>query len=171
VTLDERSKINGQEAIRYLEQYIKYIPVKVMVNGLTLSCNNYRNELLPKKEELYVCTPRQVTLGDLKAKVEVMFDRRTSRANALVTEITKQDEKIEGELVLIQNYGVLMGLKNHFGLAPVPINGVYRFGGIANLSTLTPTAGREAISRESINQVQKLIQMAECEVFSTNIPN
>jgi molecular chaperone HtpG len=162
-TLDEKSKITVQEAIRYLEQYIKYIPIKIIVNGSILSRNRYHDELLPKRDELSLCTPRVITLGDLKANVEVMFDKRTSRASAIITQINNQGEKIEGELVLVQNYGALMGLKNHFGLAPIPMDGVYRFGGIANISTLTPTAGREAISRESINQVQKLIQIAEWE--------
>jgi molecular chaperone HtpG len=54
-----------------------------------------------------------------------------------------------------------MGLRSFFGLAPIPPIGVYQFGGIANLSFLKPTAGREALSRESIDHVTQLVALAE----------
>ena len=54
-----------------------------------------------------------------------------------------------------------MGLRSFFGLAPIPATGYYQFGGFANLSFLQPTAGREALSRESIEQISRLINLAE----------
>src|ERR1017187_7356191 len=54
-----------------------------------------------------------------------------------------------------------MGLRSYFGLAPVPATGSYQFGGSANLSFLQPTAGREALSRDSIDQVGHLVRSAE----------
>ncbi len=39
--------------------------------------------------------------------------------------------------------------------------GTYQLGGLANQSFLQPTAGREALSRESINQVTQLVGLAE----------
>jgi molecular chaperone HtpG len=61
----------------------------------------------------------------------------------------------------MQASGQLMGLRSYFGLAPIPAIGNYQFGGFANLSFLQPTAGREALSRESIDQVSHLISLAE----------
>jgi molecular chaperone HtpG len=57
-----------------------------------------------------------------------------------------------------------MGLRNYFGLAPVPLNTYYELGGIANLSILQPTAGREALSRESIDHVNRLVAMCEAAI-------
>ena len=57
-----------------------------------------------------------------------------------------------------------MGLRNHFGLAPVPVSGYYQLGGIANLMFLQPTAGREALSRESIEHTNALIALAEAAI-------
>src|SRR5207249_1328719 len=57
--------------------------------------------------------------------------------------------------------GQLMGLRSSFGLAPIPASGSYQFGGFANLTILQPTAGREALNRESIDQVGRLVGMAE----------
>ena len=54
-----------------------------------------------------------------------------------------------------------MGLRSSFGLSAMPCSSVYQFGGFANLSFLQPTAGREAVNRDSIDQVSRLDAMAE----------
>ena len=43
----------------------------------------------------------------------------------------------------------------------VPITSAFNFGGVVNLASLTPTAGREAISRESITVVSVIIQKVD----------
>jgi molecular chaperone HtpG len=68
---------------------------------------------------------------------------------------------IDGTMALMQSGGALMGLRSSFGLAPAPAIGPYQFGGFANLSFLQPTAGREALSRESIEQIGGLVALAE----------
>ena len=78
-----------------------------------------------------------------------------------VSHVTLGGNPIEGSLVLLQNGGQLMGLRSYFGLAPIPSIGVYQLGGVANLSFLQPTAGREALSRESIDQTTRLVGVAE----------
>jgi len=163
-TLDDASKITLQGAIDYLEPYIKYLPVKVVVNGILQSQKKYREDLIPDIKELHACPIKRINSGDYEANVEIMFDRRTARVHVILSDIAHQGEGIQGEAILIQNYGHLMGLRSYFGLAPIPVSGIYSFGGIANLSILTPTAGREAISRESIEHVNKLIGVVETAV-------
>jgi molecular chaperone HtpG len=65
--------------------------------------------------------------------------------------------------LLLQNGGQLFGLRSSFGLAPVPNGGTYQLGGFLNLEMLNPTAGREALSRESIEHASRLISMCEAE--------
>ena len=163
-TLDDASKITLQGAIDYLEPYIKYLPVKVVVNGILQSQKKYREDLIPDIKELHACPINRINSGDYEANVEIMFDKRTARVHVILNDIAHQGEGIQGEAILIQNYGHLMGLRSYFGLAPIPVSGIYSFGGIANLSILTPTAGREAISRESIEHVNKLIGVVEAAV-------
>lgn len=163
-TLDDASKITLQGAITYLEPYIKYLPVKVMVNGTLQSQKKYRDDLIPDINELHTFPTKRINSSDHEANVEIMFDRRTARVHVVLSDITYRGEKIQGEAILIQNYGPLMGLRKYFGLAPIPVSGIYRFGGIANLSILTPTAGREALSRECIEHINKLIMLVEAAV-------
>ena len=80
---------------------------------------------------------------------------------AEVSEVRLSGSNIAGSLLLSQGAGQIMGLRDFFGLAAVPISTTFQLGGIANLSFLTPTAGREALGRESIAHVQRIIVMTE----------
>lgn len=57
-----------------------------------------------------------------------------------------------------------MGYCNYFGLAPVPVSSHYQFGGVANLAILQPTAGREALSRDSIEHINRLMRLVEAAI-------
>jgi molecular chaperone HtpG len=98
-----------------------------------------------------------------KANIEVFVDTN-SLVSAKVTNIFIDEQSINGELVLVQNHGTLQGLRNYFGLSAIPVAGSYNLGGVANLSFLQPTAGREAISRDSINIVNQIIALVEEKV-------
>ncbi len=63
----------------------------------------------------------------------------------------------------MQQSGPTHGFRNLFGLAPIPVAGHYGLGGFVNLDILHPTAGREALSRESIQHVANLIELIEAE--------
>jgi molecular chaperone HtpG len=78
-----------------------------------------------------------------------------------VTDVKLQGTVVKGDLMLRQGSGQLMGLRNYFGLAPIPVSGNYQLGGLANLSILQPTAGREALSRDSIVHVHHLVGLTE----------
>ncbi len=162
--LDDASKIVPQGAMDYLGPYIKYLPVKVIVNGTLQSQKKYRDELIPNISESHVCPVKKINSGDYEANAEIMFDKRTARVYVVLDNIAYRGNKVQGEAILIQNYGPLMGLRSYFGLAPIPVSGIYQFGGIANLSILAPTAGREAISRESIEYINRLIEVVEAQV-------
>jgi molecular chaperone HtpG len=63
--------------------------------------------------------------------------------------------------------GGVYGLRNYFGLAPIPISGFFNLGGVVNLSVLHPTAGREALSRESIEFVSHIIAIIESKIANS----
>ena len=70
---------------------------------------------------------------------------------------------INGEAFFVQQGGPTLAFRNLFGLAQVPVSGYYGLGGFVNLSILHPTAGREALSRESIQHVARLVALIEAE--------
>ena len=81
-----------------------------------------------------------------------------------MTGIALNHNPVDGEAFFVQGRGRTLGFRNLFGLAPIPTSGSYNFGGVVNVDILTPTAGREALSRESIQFVADLMTLIEREV-------
>lgn len=152
--------ISPEQALRYLEPYVGLLQVPVYLNGDLISGSTIESRL-PIAGRTFVQLGARVLDDDLCGG---SFDvRADSNGQVLifVTDVTLGGNAIEGSIALVQAGGQLMGLRSYFGLAPIPAIGNYQFGGFANLSFLQPTAGREALSRESIDQVTRLVGLAE----------
>ncbi|MER9094433.1 ATP-binding protein [Mesorhizobium sp. M0700] len=157
-TLDDQNVISQAQAIAYLRPYVRMLPVPVFVNDTLIS---------GEKIDSFVDSRSFSRIGSKAWTDKVAAATFTTsvdpNAQVLVhvADIKIGGQDIDGSMVLLQGSGQLMGLRSFFGLAPVPAAGHYRFGGVANLSFLHPTAGREALSRDSIEQVNRLITLAE----------
>ena len=63
---------------------------------------------------------------------------------------------VYGRLILRQGLGSLRTFRSRFGLATAGLSSIYGFGGIADFLFLQPTAGREALTTESLQALQRL---------------
>lgn len=155
--LDPDSRLDERRAAAYLDAYVAYLPVRVLLNRELISQRDYTESLA---KGFHHCGGRQSALGGYEANVQVSLDSN-GQVTARVTDIRLQGVPVDGDLILVQGSGQLMGLRNYFGLAPIPVSGSYQLGGFANLSILQPTAGREALSRDSIVHVNNLVALSE----------
>jgi molecular chaperone HtpG len=156
--LDQGSSLAETTARNYLQPYVSYLPVKVLLNGQLISQRSY-SEIIGIKGYQKL-SEKPGSYGPYTADVKLYLDPN-GQVGGHVTNVMIQGNEVTGELLLFQSGGQLMGLRNFFGLAPIPTGGHYQFGGYANLSILQPTAGREALSRESIEHVNQLVLMTE----------
>jgi molecular chaperone HtpG len=160
VTAALENPISVEQAKRYLEPYVGLLQLPVYLNGELISRKSADSKLPIAGREF-------TQLGTKSLKDDLCSGTFNVHADAngqilvYVTNVTLGGNAVEGNMALVQNGGQLMGLRSYFGLAPIPAIGVYQFGGIANLSFLVPTAGREALSRESIDQTTRLVTIAE----------
>ncbi len=60
-------------------------------------------------------------------------------------------------MVLRQGVGNLRTFRSSFGLATANVTSFYNFGGVADFLFLQPTAGREALTTESMQLLQKIV--------------
>jgi len=158
--MDGEHQISSEQALRYLEPYVGMLPVPVYLNGTLISGKSIDSQL-PIAGRSFLQLGSQIYNDDLcKGTFDVHADSN-GQILVYVSNITLGGNAIEGRIALVQAGGQLMGLRSFFGLAPIPAIGNYQFGGFANLSFLQPTAGREALNRESIEQVTRLIGLAE----------
>lgn len=158
-TLDPKIHITAEAAQSYLSTYIQYLPVKAEINGSISSQATigraYRDDSASIQKKF-----GGFEFDGAKANVLVQCND-TGRVSCTLDNIQIGGGPVKGTICIRQDAGNLWGFRSYFGLAPIPISSHYMFGGVANVSILSPTAGREALTRESIEVMQKLINLAE----------
>lgn len=161
--LDQTNTITPQSAKQYLCQYVQFLPIRVLLNDELISQKTFDGWLGNRLSSSSLLEMVSLDEDGYKADIDIFAD-----ANSLIyiraRNLQVNNQVVQGELVLLQNHGTLFGLRNYFGLSAIPIAGHYNLGGIANLSFLQPTAGREAISRDSINIVNQIIHHIEQKI-------
>ena len=158
--LDPAYPINEAEAREYLRQYIRFLPVPVTLNGDLISQEGFEDAFVGKVEGFDQISSREVSRGGYTGTLRVSINAQ-NRLLAHLTNISLSNNPIKGEAFFVQQSGPTYGFRNLFGLAPIPVSGHYGLGGFVNLNILQPTAGREALSRESIQHVANLVDLIE----------
>ena len=161
--LDATVTINEVEAAKYLKQYVRFLPVPVYLNDKIISQDRFEDTLGNAAAGFDEISCRMVSNGHLSGRLRTYVNAQ-ARVLVRVTSIALNHNSISGEAFFVQGRGRTLGFRNLFGLAPIPTSGIYNFGGIVNADILTPTAGREALSRDSIRFVANLISLIEMEV-------
>lgn len=161
--LDPSFTIDEASASEYLSQYVRFVPVPIHVNGHLISQQLFEETLGSRAAGFEEISCRSVSRDQFSATLRTFIDAQ-ARVLARVEGISLNDNPLSGEVFFVQNGGQTMGFRKLFGLAPIPVSGFYAFGGFVNLNILQPTAGREALSRESIQHVTNIVAMIEAEV-------
>lgn len=160
VSLDSNHLISSQDAENYLRPYVEYLQIPVSINGKIISMEDYH---LPA----ITCDNEYVKNGNCSGngiifQFEVRFNKGTNlQPRIFIHDIDLYGKKLKGDVVLTSTSEKLMGLHNEFGLAPVPISTYYSLGGVANLDILSPTAGRDSLSRESVDILSRIGWMTD----------
>ena len=163
VTAHLQAGINMQEidALSYLNPFIQYLPIPVYLNGKLVSQHSYKDGVMISDVNSILCE-KDVSARGINCHLTVKMLRHTNGlVSVYVNNIYKNGIQLPGEVVLRQDMGTLYGYRNGFGLAAIPISSNFRWGGAANLNALVPTAGRDSLTRESIDLVSVLIASVE----------
>lgn len=158
--LDPSFAIDEKSTCDYLRQYVRFLPVPVFVNETMISQETFDQALGGGDAAFEVIKTRSVSSGGYGGILETAVNAQ-SRIRVRLTNLTLNGNPLRGGLYLLQQGGQTLGFRNLFGLAPIPVSGQYGFGGFANLDILHPTAGREALSRESIQHVTNMLNLIE----------
>ncbi len=160
--LDVAFAIDVGAVKHYLTPYVRFLPVPVFVNEELISQTSFEATLGDRAEGFVRQSLRNVSNGEMAGVLETLLNPR-GRLLVRLNEITLSDQSLVGEIFLVQDGGQTLGFRNLFGLAPLPLSSAYNLGGFVNLDVLHPTAGREALSRETIHLVSNLVAMVEAE--------
>jgi molecular chaperone HtpG len=158
--LDDENPLSSIRARSYLETYVGLLPVPVFLNGDLISQRDLKSTMKTGGRTFRSIGTQRVQSDGFLSTCDVQVDPN-GQVLVHINHISFNGDDVQGTCSLLQSGGQLMGLRSYFGLAPIPVGGPYQFGGWANLSFLQPTAGREALSRESIDQASRLLASAE----------
>ena len=160
-TLAPEHNISELAAINYLKPYVRYIQIPIYLNDKLISMERYWTiEELAKRE---IDIEKDWQDKRYSFHYHVVVSRNNNQKvcpQILITNVCELGKSIAGEVWFSSEAPQLYGYRNSFGLAPIPADSIFHFGGVANLVNLTPTAGRDAVSRESISFVTRLIEYA-----------
>lgn len=158
-TLQSGKNISVETAKDYVIPFVQYLDIPVYYNGVSISQKSYKQDI--PNIELSECNFKTASYS-LSFKYGVSFERRkTFESKIYIKDIAYNDHLWRGDILLGSQISNIFGMRNGFGLANIPLSTSFQLGGLVNLDMLVPTAGREAINRECVDQLQHVITKAE----------
>lgn len=159
--LELPGSVTADNAISYLRSYVRYLDIPVFVNGTLISgqsmeVDHSRKNAISKRGE--------TTQRNSSFKYELSYNNyQPIGLQIKVTDVEISGMPMRGQVFLVTNTNEsgIMGIYNGFGLANINLVTNFNMSGVMDFSFLEPTAGREAISRESTRTAQVLLQDIE----------
>ena len=154
--MQEDKAINVAEAQTYIAQFVAYLPIDVHVNVGKVSGQPIEDSV-PQLTRTWSVSEQGLDLGDgFKADID-LTGAFNGEVRIVLHNIESGSEKLDGRMALRQGIGNLRTFRSGFGLATTSVTSIYGFGGIADFLFLEPTAGREALTTESMQLLQKIV--------------
>jgi molecular chaperone HtpG len=152
--------VDVAEASAYIREFVTFVTLPVSVNGELVSQQSVE-AAVPRLGDRPVDSHRNVSLtSDVAADIE-MSVARTGELWLKVGQVQLAGRPTPGEFVLRQGGSNIRTFRSGFGLATVAVRSFYQLGGVVNMSMLQPTAGREALTTDSMQLLQSIIDGLE----------
>ncbi len=156
--------ISVEKARSYIKDFVALLGIQVTFNGECISRRPI-TDMVHSVAEAWSVQATEETIGPIiKADVDLR-GANTGDFTISLTNILLRGERVPGRLLLHQGLGILHTYRNGFGLATTSVRSVYQFGGIVDFLFLNPTAGREALTTDSMQILQAII--SEIENFTS----
>jgi molecular chaperone HtpG len=147
--------IDVAQAVSYLKGFVAYLDIEVTINGELVSRQPIE-DAVPRLPESWRYEAKQASVGlYLVADIE-LTGSPSGEMRVDLTNMKLDGNPVYGRLILKQGLGSLRTFRSRFGLATAALSSIYGFGGIADFLFLQPTAGREALTTESLQALQRL---------------
>ena len=156
ILIDESVEINLREAVAYISECVKFLQIPVVVNGEVVSNCQFTESLpQPTNSESNICERLNI-IGGIEATFE-LYTGFNGEPWLRISDMQDGSEAIRGEVILAQDRHQISAYRSGFSLATAAVKSFFGLGGVANLSSLTPTAGREALTTSSVQFLQSLV--------------
>lgn len=156
-----QSVINLAQAKSYIEEVVRYAEVDILFNNALISQKNILEAETPPKDPAWNLNRENLQLGAAFKANLILNQQKNGDIWISLTNIFYNNKSVRGEVILRQNKRQIKTFRSKFALAPTSVSSLFGFGGVANLSILEPTAGREALTTSSIQLLQSFVTELE----------
>lgn len=161
--ISDDSPVNVQAAIDYLREIVGYLRIAVLINEQMVSQQEFDSLFSRSAEETDFSRLGEQIGPNLIANVDLWINRSGGEVSLKLEQLSYFGRPIEGTVLLRQGTHQVRAFRSRFALATAGLSSAYGFGGIADLRVLEPTAGREALTTDSLQTLQGII--TECENY------
>lgn len=162
----EGEKLNVQTACDYIGEFVSLVDIPVCVNGVIVSQKNV-DDLIPRVPQTWETSVVAQKIGARMVADVLVVLSNNAEIWMQFSNISWDARTLTGRLVLRNGHSNLRTFRSGFGLATASVNSTYQFGGIADLSVLEPTAGREAITIDGLQLLQSM--MVDIDYFASEM--
>ncbi|QNA90710.1 ATP-binding protein [Massilia sp. Dwa41.01b] len=159
-----QNQVSEVEAKRYVAEFVSLLSIDVFLNGELLSRQS-TERFLPR----FSGVAREVLLAatiSSRLVADVVFEiTQNADISIVLTELIWMGIPLQGQLSLRSGNPALRTFRSGFGLATVSVGSTYQFGGIADMLNFQPTAGREALTTDSMQLLQTIV--SDVDVFAS----
>lgn len=151
--IPESNSVDVPQAVNYVSEFVRFLDIPVLINEVNKSQQPFLS-YLPKPTDGTSTAEANVALSaHLTADVDLAFNR-SGEVWIHLTHLHYSGQLLRGEIILKQGMSQIRTFRSKFALSATGVSSAYNFGGIANLSSLEPTAGREALTTDSMQFLQ-----------------
>lgn len=147
--------IDVAEATRYVTDFVALLSIPVAVNGTVVSQQSVERfvpALTGRTESTATAKIGPRLLADITLTISSNADVRIELRN-----VVWSGKPMGGTLTLRSGSPALRTYRSGFGLATAAVSSFYQLGGVADILSLQPTAGREALTSESLQLLQSIV--------------
>jgi len=142
-------------ATAYITDFVAFLDIPVLVNGRQVNTGSIE-DAVPERGDILLESSDHELSPDFTADLTIRVDGN-GEVWLRAARVRYRGQSASGTLILRQSEGSLRTFRSGFGLATVGVASIYQFGGVADLGLLQPTAGREALTTDSMQVLQLLV--------------
>lgn len=156
------SRIDVANARSYIAEFVSLVDIPVYVNQELVSKKPIESAV-PLVPETWREQHAGRNIGERLTADSTFVLSNNADIWLQLSNIRWADRAIQGKIVLRSGIATLRTFRSGFGLATASVSSSYQFGGVADLLSLEPTAGREAITVDGLQLLQSM--MAEIDAY------
>jgi molecular chaperone HtpG len=165
--IEAETPVDVGSALNYIREFVRYLKFRVTVNGEVVSQEDL-GAAVARFPQSWKVTGQGHAIGNGVVADYELEIAGTGEVRIDLSNMVLDGAALDGRVILRENVGNIMTYRNAFGLASAGISSRYNLGGVADFLFLKPTAGREALTTQSIQSLQRILSPLD-EFISTTL--